>query len=313
MIIETRHLELMAAVAEHGTLTRASRQLHVSQSALSHLLANLEARLRVALFHRVGRRLVPTAGGLRLLAAARSTLPHLQSVEEDLRRLVNGEGGVVRVSTECYTCYHWLPAVLKRIARRRPGLEVQIVAEATRAPLTALRDGRIDVAIATSAPAPFLGRPLFRDELVAVLPPDHPLARRKTLLPADFADQHLIVYGVPIEELSLFGEFLTPAGVTPARVSFIQLTEAILELVRAGLGISVLARWAVEPALARGTIVAVPVGRPPLKRQWWAITLPSERPVPHVSAFIEALLEEPSWSSLPHSVAVGTPRRAVGG
>ncbi|HXI20355.1 MAG TPA: LysR family transcriptional regulator, partial [Gemmatimonadales bacterium] len=289
MILEIRHLELMAAVAEHGTLTRASRELHVSQSALSHLLGNLEARLRTALFHRVGRRMVPTAAGLRLLDTARATIPHLQRAEEDLSRLSGGGGGVVRISTECYTCYHWLPALLQRLRTRTPGIEVQIVADATRAPGAALLEGRIDLAIVTSATSPhFRSFPLFRDRLVAIMPPGHRLAERAYLNPADLGDEHLLTYAVPRSELAVFTEFLDPAGVHPASVSRIELTEAILEMVRAGLGISVLAHWAAQPALTRRALIAKPLGRPPLSRQWSAVIVRSKRTPQHLETFVEA-------------------------
>ncbi len=309
MILETRHLELMAAVADHGTLTKAGRELHVTQSALSHQLLNLETRLRTSLFSRVGRRLVPTAAGLRLLGAARSALPHLKSAEDDLRSLVNGRSGTVRVSTECYTCYHWLPGVLKRVERRVPGIEVQIVAEATRAPAAALLDGRIDVAITTTVGDDRLqARPLFRDELVAVMSPRHPLAGRPFVTPGDLQREHLILYTVPLSELSVFTEFLDPAGVRPARVSHIQLTEAILEMVRGDLGISVLARWVAAPMVDRGSLVAVPLGKRGLTREWSAVSLKSDSQAPHLAAFIDAVAEEPAWKSVAAAVALGTPK-----
>jgi LysR family transcriptional regulator for metE and metH len=309
VILETRHLELMAAVAEHGTLTRASRELHLTQSALSHQLLNLETRLRTPLFSRVGRRMVPTVAGLRLLTAARGALPHLKSAEDDLRKLVDGKSGLVRVSTECYTCYHWLPSVLKRVEKRVPGIEVQIVADATRAPVEALLDGRVDVAITSTVSDPRIAvRPLFQDELVAVMAPQHPLATRSHVVPTDFKDQHLILYSVPRADLSVFTEFLDPAGVQPGRVSHIQLTEAILEMVRAGLGIGVLARWAAAPSIEKGSLVAVPLGKRGLHREWSAAMLKSDRQPPHLVAFVDAVAEEPAWKTVPAVVAVGTPK-----
>src|SRR5437879_5473967 len=119
MILETRHLRLVAAVAEHGTLTRAGRVLHLTQSGLSRQLLDLETRLGLPLFHRLGKRMVPTPAGERLLAAARRALPQLSDVEEEMRRLAGGRSAILRVSTECYTCYHWLPGVLQRFARDR--------------------------------------------------------------------------------------------------------------------------------------------------------------------------------------------------
>ncbi len=96
MILETRHLRLVAAVAEHGTLTRAGRVLHLTQSGLSRQLLDLETRLGLSLFHRLGKRMVPTPAGERLLVAARRALPQLSDVEEELRRLAGGRAAMLR-------------------------------------------------------------------------------------------------------------------------------------------------------------------------------------------------------------------------
>src|SRR2546427_7181013 len=106
------------------------------------------------------------------------SLPQLSDVEEELRRLAGGRAAILRVSTECYTCYHWLPGVLQRFARRFPQVDVQIVAEATHHPVPALFDGRIDLAIVSNDDHDdrLAYVPLFSDELVALLRPDHPLS-----------------------------------------------------------------------------------------------------------------------------------------
>src|SRR6266571_3327369 len=256
MILETRHLRLVAAVAEHGTLTRAGRVLHLTQSGLSRQLLDLETKLGLPLFHRLGKRMVPTPAGERLLVAARRALPQLSDVEEELRRLAGGRAAILRVSTECYTCYHWLPGVLQRFARRFPQVDVQIVAEATHHPVPALFDGRIDLAIVSNDDHDdrLAYVPLFSDELVALLRPGHPLGAKPFLTAADFADQHLFVY-------------LLPPGVMPRRVSAVPLTEAILELVKGGAGIAVLARWAVGPHLKTGELNAVRLTRHGLERR----------------------------------------------
>src|SRR2546423_4062691 len=108
MILETRHLLLVAAVAEHGTLTRAGRVLHLTQSGLSRQLLDLETRLGLPLFHRLGKRMVPTPPGERRLVAAPGTPPPLTHGEEELRRLAGGRAAIPRGSTERYTCYHRL-------------------------------------------------------------------------------------------------------------------------------------------------------------------------------------------------------------
>ena len=180
MILETRHLRLAAAVAEHGSLTRAGRELHLTQSALSHQLLDLEGRLRVTLFHRMGKRMVPTVAGLRLVDAARQTLPDPARRRRGAAPPGQRPRAVLRLSTECYTCYHWLPRVLDRFRERHPRVEVQIVPEATREPIAALLDGRIDLGIVSSAERDerLAYHPLFQDELCAVMRAGTPARRR---------------------------------------------------------------------------------------------------------------------------------------
>src|SRR5437867_10876240 len=150
MEIEIRHLRLVSAVADLGSLTKAGDRLHLTQSALSHQLRDIESRLAAALFLRVGKRLVLTPAGERLLASARDVLDRLERAEQDIREMGRDRAGLLRLTTECYTCYHWLPALLTRYRRRFPRVEVRIDVDATRRPIEMLLAGRIDVALVSS-------------------------------------------------------------------------------------------------------------------------------------------------------------------
>src|SRR5438270_7864978 len=102
MDLEVRHLQLVAAVAEVGSLTKAGDRLHLTQSALSHQLRDVEERLGTALFLRIGKRLVLTPAGERLLASARDVLSRLSRVEDEIRQLGRDRAGMLRITTECY-------------------------------------------------------------------------------------------------------------------------------------------------------------------------------------------------------------------
>ena len=130
MDLEVRHLKLVRAVAACGGLTCAGRALHVTQSALSHQLRDVESRLGTAIFLRVGKRMVLTAAGTRLLHSADEVLDALQRTEDAIRRLAGEERGVLRFSTDGYTSYHWLPPVLREYARAYPDVDLQIAAGA---------------------------------------------------------------------------------------------------------------------------------------------------------------------------------------
>ncbi len=103
MDLEIRHLRLVQAIAEEGTMTRAAERLHLTQSALSHQLRDAEERLGAQLFLRMKRKMIPTPPGEWLLESARKLLAELQRTEDAIRRAGAGEDGVLRLSTECYT------------------------------------------------------------------------------------------------------------------------------------------------------------------------------------------------------------------
>jgi LysR family transcriptional regulator for metE and metH len=290
--LEVRHLKLVDAVAEFGNVTRAAARLHLTQSALSHQLRDIESRLGAPLFVRLSRRMALTPEGELVLASARRVLEELKRVEEDVRGMGTNGRGVLRLCTQCNTGYHWLPPLLETFQRKHPHVDVQIEVAATERPLQSLRDGQIDLAVITDEgvddPRVRL-RPLFADELVAIVSPRHRLAKRAWIAPQDLADEHLIIYKTDRRNSYVFTRILTPAGVEPARISHVPLTEAIIEMIKAGLGVGVLARWAAEPALKSGAVAAVRVTRRGIRRQWTAATLANRAEPVWMREFIQLL------------------------
>ena len=291
--LEVRHLKLVETVAKEGGLTKAANRLHVTQSALSHQLRDIEDKLGTSLFLRLNKKMLLTQAGERLLSAAPAVLEELKRAEEDIRQIALHREGIIRISTECYTCYHWLPPVLKPFNREFPRVEVRIVAEATRRPIEALLDGRLDVAITSNITRnrKLELKPLFKDEMVVIVSPDHSFASRPYVVPKDFAAEHLLVYALPKEDLTIFQKVLAPAGISPKHVSRVELTEAIIEMVKAGLGIGVMARWAVMSQLETGALRAVRLTAKGLHRQWSAAIIRQKSKPPYLLRFIELLAD----------------------
>ena len=289
-MFETRHLKLIVAVSEEKSVTKAGERLHLTQSALSHQLRDIEERLGVSLFSRVNKRMILTQAGERLLQSARHVLEELKRAEDDIAQIAAGDHGTLRISTECYTCYHWLPEMLKAFNRKFPKVEVKIILEATHRPIQALLDGKLDFAVVSTIERDkrLIFKPVFQDEVVVIMAPGHPLAARSYISAKDFADQHLFLY-VPPSESTVYNKFLVPAGVKPVRISEVQLTEAIIEMVSAGLGISTLARWAAAREIESGKLVARPLTRKGFHRQWCAALLKNDFTPAYVDEFIELL------------------------
>jgi LysR family transcriptional regulator for metE and metH len=271
--VEIRHLRLIVALAEHGSLTSVARLLGLTQPALSHQLRDLEVRLRAPLFERTARRMVLTPVGEQLTHVARRVLAELDSFE---RQVVNGEFSVprgrVRLATECYTAYHWLPSVLRDFQNRWPTVELRVAPEHTASPIAALREGSLDLGIVYHRTADRRIRlePLFDDEMVVVTAPDHRFAGADSVPVEALGEEHLFHYLPLTSGSSVIRDILERADVQPSKTTQLQLTEGILELVAAGFGIAILAKWAVAPAVRAGTVHTARLGKKGYKRTWYA-------------------------------------------
>jgi LysR family transcriptional regulator for metE and metH len=254
--------------------------MFLTQSALSHQLKELESRTGVKVFERINKKLLLTQAGRRVLKGADEILPLLTRLNEDIDSLKKGHVHTLRISTECYTCYHWLPPIISRLMAADEKADIQIVAAATQRPIEYLLRGELDLAIVSDK----FGHdgvqlsPLFSDNIVAVVPEEHPFARRKkSLTAADFADQHLICYDAGNAGGAFMAEFF--GEMKPRAISRIQLTEAIIEMISAGMGIGLLASWAVGPYLKSRHITTVPLRSPWKKRVWKAAYLHRSNPL----------------------------------
>lgn len=288
--MELRHLKLIQIVAGEGSLTKAARRLFVTQSALSHQLREIENELGTPLFTRTRNGMVLTPAGARLQQAADRVVVELQRAEKEIQRDADDESGVLRVATQCYTCYHWLPPLLKKFSAEYPRVVVSIVPEYTHHALEGLEKGALDVAIVSTPVADrrqFASSKLLEDELVAVLHPDHPLARRSYLRPVDFADINLLVQDLPGSRNDFVHDFLAKTKITPRQVSHVPLTEALIQMAQAGFGVAVLTRWAVEPYLHPERLVARPITRKRVTRCWRAVSNRGAFVPTYVTRFIE--------------------------
>ena len=309
MQLEVRHLQLVAAIVDEGSLTRAGERLHLTQSALSHQLLDIEARLGTPLFHRINRKMMPTEAGERVLASARRILEELEQTEDDVRLYAGNRKGTIRLTTECYTVYHWLPWVMKRFEEKYPDIEIRIDVEATSAPFDALVSGTLDVAFVTSEKAPhgIAMETLFEDEMKVIVSPDHRFAKQEYVKASELAEETLLTYS-ELRGNVVYDRVLRPAGLEPKRHLEVKLTEAMIELVKAGVGVAVLAQWAAAPYIANGAVVGVPLTKRGVSREWKAAYVASRQMPAFVRSFIDMVAGQ-APRALRMALALAMPRR----
>jgi LysR family transcriptional regulator for metE and metH len=268
--LEVRDLRVVLALAAAGSTAQAASSLHLTQPAVSRALLSAEDRLGTKLFERTPKGLVLTSAGERLAAGAARLLVELGDLEHRTVTPATTPARI-RVVCQCYTAYHWLPSALVSLRAALPQLEIALAVEHTDGPVEALAAGKIDVALLTSAPLVGEGlveRKLFADEVVFIVSASHPLARKKTLTPADLRQTPLVTATAASRESEWFMTRVFGRARPRLRFERLPLTEAILDVTRAGMGIAILSEWIVSPHLGQGDLVVKRLSAGPLMRPW---------------------------------------------
>ena len=279
--MEIRHLRLIKAIVEEGSITKAIDKLHLTQSALSHQLKEAEYQLGTKIFLRANKKLTLTKAGEKLYEIANEILDKLSETELQIKQMVFGEFGEIRISTECFSSYHWLPSVIKQFHDLYPNIELKIVTEATHYPLQKLLDNVIDIGIVSDQikddKIKYLE--LFQNEVVMAVSENHSWATKKYVVAEDFANEHLIIHSLPMETVTIHQMVLEPAQIIPKKVTALPLTEASIEMVKADMGVMSMAKWALQPYLKNSSIKAIKIGKNGLKRKHF-IAIRNEKEYP---------------------------------
>jgi LysR family transcriptional regulator, regulator for metE and metH len=291
--IELRHLRTLTALRSVGSLIRAAQLLNLTQSALSHQIKLLEDLYGVPLFERKSVPIAFTATGTRLLQLADAVLPMVEEADRDALRLSQGSAGQLRVVLECHTCFDWLMPVMDEFRRRWPEVEIDLVSGFHSDPAKLLRTNKADLVIGTQRlPVPdYAEFPLFRFEILAVLPPRHVLQTRKRMDAKDFEGQTLITYPVPEERIDLIREVLWPAKVGFTRRTA-ELTVAIVQLVASRRGLAALPSWGLKNYIDYDYVLAKRIGSKGLWNDLY-VSVPSKlQDKAYVSDFVSVIREQ---------------------
>lgn len=294
MHIELRHLRLIQAIHETGSVAAAAEQLHVTQSALSHQIKGIEDQTGVPLFVRRSRPLRLSAAGRRMLEVAQRVLPEMQTLRAEFEGLQDGRGGRLHIATECQACHVWLLPVLAQFSRVWPEVDIDIRPNPGGEAQAVLEREEADLVIATAPDPGPLGRvlPLFDYSPLCLVPLDHPAGGRGYMEPGDFAQAALITYPHGRARLDVFAAFLTPAGVEPAALRQVELSEIMAMLVANRRGLAVLPDWAARGLAQTWGLRALPLGDGGVTRRMHAAQRAADADLPYMAHFLRLARQE---------------------
>jgi DNA-binding transcriptional LysR family regulator len=246
--MDLRQLEIIRAIVETGSFTGAGERLHVSQSAISRQILLLEDELGEAIFLRVGRRVRITPAGESLLHLSHRVIQDVQDTVAAIADTQESLRGTMRLVGGMTVCLYVFPSLLAEVRRTHPSLDLKITVGGAERSIAILRSGAADLGLVTLPveAADLVTIPVRREELLLVMYPAHPLARKRQILSSDLNEQTFVLFETGSVTRRLVDDFFTREGVETRSVMETENVEIIKGMVRHGLGISIIPWQAVE-------------------------------------------------------------------
>lgn len=292
-MLEIKHLKTVRALRDGGSLVEAAKRLHLTQSALSHQLKDVEERLGLSLFIRKTKPIRFTRAGEHILDLADKVIPQLDKTSREIKKLAGGQAGRLHMAIECHSCFDWLMPAINNFRDQWPEVEIDLMASFHFEPLPALARGDLDLVV-TADPTPMPGiyyQPLFRYQALLAIANQHTLVSSKYIEAEDLAEQTLIHYPVERKRLDIFTQFLEPSGIEPNNTRQADLTLMIVQLVASGRGVACLPNWALQPYLNAGLISSKPLGKDGIWPTLYAAIREEQKETSFMNDFLQQSLQ----------------------
>ncbi|MCG9690996.1 LysR substrate-binding domain-containing protein [Vibrio sp. Isolate22] len=292
-MIELKHLRTLTTLRDSGSLTATATSLHLTQSALSHQLKDLEARIGGQLFLRKTRPVKFTSEGEILLKLADEIQPRIAKAENELASLKEDVNGRLHMAIECHSCFQWLMPALKEYQVAWPSVTLDFSSGFGFEPLPALMAGELDLVITSDIQprSEIHYEPLFDFEMRLITAINSPLAENPSIDPQDLSDLTMLSYPVQKQRLDVVKHFLQPAGIEPKKWKQADNTLMLVQMVSAGLGVAALPNWAISEFSRQGLIASKPLGKG-LSRRLFAAVRNSEKDKRYLQAFFSTARQQ---------------------
>jgi len=267
---DVHKIRVFAAVAHSLSFTRAAQALHLTQSAVSHAIASLERELDTPLLRREGKRVSLTESGRVLLDHSKRLFAALDEASAAVKRAARPDRGFLRIGASPAACQYLLPESLREFRESYPDFELSVAVGDSPIITRQLLDGTIDLGliIRSEHNKQLSFHDLFTDDLGLLVSAFHPFAQQKKIDRRQLADQRYVLYTRTSATFRIierhFLRLQTPIN------SFIELgsMEAIKELVKLGLGITVAAPWIAAPEISQRSLIWLKLPGGSIRRHW---------------------------------------------
>lgn len=274
--MDISHIRTILEIIKRGSFSEAASALNVSQPAVSLHVQRLERELGARLLDRGGPRIRLTPHGEAFVRHAKSIVAADTEMREDIARLAHDLTGSLRLAASTIPGEFLLPGLLADFAALHPNVAVNLTVSDTEAVIGELENGTCDVGF-TGAPArrsTLTQKPIYKDTLVLVVPADHPFAHNSSVGIAELASQRLIARESGSGTMASLRRILAESGLDARQWTpnvTLGSTQAVINGVEAGLGVSFVSALAARHGIQAGTIAAVALNGVTLERDLFMV------------------------------------------
>ncbi len=268
MINEIRHIRAFLAVARHANFTRAAQDLHVSQSALTVQIQQLEEALGVRLFDRNKRRVALTEAGRQVMGPLQRLVLDAETIVSQTQEISGLRRGILSMAVLPSVASGILSEVLRRFTAAHPGIAIHVHDVVAERVIEKVKKEEVDFGVApvTHNDKDLVLLPLFTDRLFAFLPEKHPLSSRASVSLQQIAEYPLVLTGRDSSVRAMVDQALRENALTAAPAYETNYMSTSLSLIRAGFGIGILPEHA-DTMGSASRLVKLPIARPQLTRR----------------------------------------------
>jgi DNA-binding transcriptional LysR family regulator len=281
--MDLRQLEIVRAIAETGSFTAAGARLHVSQSAISRQILLLEDEFHERLFVRLGRRVQITAAGEALLQLAHRVFNDIRDTSASITDRQKVLTGAINMVGGMTVCLYVFPPLIKEFRKHHPQVDIKVATGGTQRLMRRVRNGQADLALLTlpvDDPA-LTSVPVLREELMLVMPANHPLAGKDSVGVEALVGQPFIIFEQGSNTRRTLDEFFVREQIKPRIVTETENVEIIKSMVASGLGVAIVPFQSVERETRGGLLKVARIRAQQLVRETGWVYRSGER-VPRV-------------------------------
>jgi DNA-binding transcriptional LysR family regulator len=290
--ITLRQIRVFAAVARNLSFTRAARELHLTQPAVSQQVKLLEEEVGLPLFEQIGRKVHLAPAGAELLRYTDQALDLLRQAGESLAALRGLKRGVLKLGAVS-TAKYFAPSLLSAFKPAYPEVTIKFAVGNREEIIQQLAANEIDLVIMGRPPRELetVAEPFAKHPLVLIASPRHPLANKRRIKLSQLATESFLIREEGSGTRASMERVFRERG-APIQVSMeVSSNETIKQAVMADMGISFISSHTVGLELAAGKLIILDVVGLPIVRDWYVIHLRDKRLAPIPAAFRAFLLE----------------------